>query len=120
MKENIVKHKSFEFSKRIVKLYSFLCDDKKEYIMSKQLMRCGTSIGANIYESVRSVSKKDFANKMAIALKEASECEYWIELLYQTGYLTKAQYDSIIVDCCELNKILISIVKQSTKAQIDK
>ena len=115
--KNIVKEKSFAFAKRIVKLYNHLCEDKKEFILSKQLMRSGTSIGANIYEAERSVSNKDFKNKMAISLKEANESLYWIELLYQTEYLNQTEYDSIINDCNELNKLLIAIVKTSNKNQ---
>lgn len=117
VRENVIKNKSFEFAKRIVKLYNFLCEDKKEYIMSKQLMRSGTSVGANVFEAERAVSKRDFANKMGIALKEASECEYWIELLYQTEYLTLAQYESISKDASEINKLLISIVKKSNEKE---
>ena len=113
MKENIIKDKSFKFAVRIVNLYRFLKEEKKEYDMSKQLYHAGTSIGANVHEALRAVSKKDFANKMGIALKEASESEYWIELLYATHYLEKIQYESIIADCSEINKLLISIVKKS-------
>ena len=83
--------------------------------MSKQLMRCGTSIGANVSEADRAVSKKDFANKIGIALKEANECEYWIELLYATNYLSESEYSSIRKDCGEINKILITISKNSNK-----
>lgn len=113
MKDNVVKEKSFEFAIRIVNLYKFLQDEKKEFIISKQLMRSGTSIGANVHEALRAVSKKDFANKMSIALKEASESEYWIDLLYATKYLDKSQYESISENCSEINKLLISIVRKS-------
>jgi len=115
MKENIIKDKSFRFAVRMVNLYKFLKDEKKEHEMSKQLYRAGTSIGANVHEALRAVSKKDFINKMGIALKEASESEYWLELLYATQHLDKTQYESIIADCSEINKLLISIVKNSNE-----
>ena len=82
MAENIIKIKSFGFAKRIVSFYKYLCNEKKEYVMSKQLLRSGTSIGANVFESDRAVSKKDFINKIGIAQKEADETLYWIELLH--------------------------------------
>ena len=113
MKENVVKSKSFEFAKRIVKLYNYLCDNKKEFVMSKQLLRCGTSVGANIYEAERGVSKKDFANKMSIAQKESNESMYWIELLYATGYLQEKEYMSLKKECDEISRLLAAIVKTS-------
>lgn len=116
--ENIVKDKSFAFAVRIVNLYKYLCEKKQEYIMSKQLMRSGTSIGANVYESGRAVSKKDFCNKLAISQKEADETLYWIELLFATEYIDEKQYSSIKNDCLELIKLLMSIVK--TLSQEDK
>ena len=115
MKENIIKDKSFKFAVRIVNLCKFLRDEKKEYDISKQLCHSGTSIGANVREALRAVSKKDFANKMGIALKEASESEYWLELLYATKYLDKKQFESIIADCSEINKVLTAIVKKSNE-----
>ena len=111
MKNNIIKDKSFAFAVRIVGLYKFLKEEKQEYIMSKQLMRSGTSIGANVCEAIKAVSKKDFTNKIRIALKEASECEYWIELLFATNYLNEAEYKSVMSDCEEVNKILTAISK---------
>lgn len=110
---NVIVEKSKKFAVRIVRLYQYLVNDKKEYILSKQLLRCGTSIGANVHEAIRGVSKADFKNKMAIALKEASETEYWLQLLKDTEYLTGEQYLSINRDCSKLNKILISIVRNS-------
>jgi len=106
-----VYEKSFKFSIRIVKVYKYLKDSKKEYIMSKQLMRCGTSIGANISEGIEGQSKKDFISKLQIALKEANESRYWIELLGATDYLTTEQKESLIKDLEEIIKLLISIVK---------
>jgi four helix bundle protein len=108
---NTVKEKSFRFSVRIVKLCRFLRETKKEFVMSKQLLRCGTSIGANIAESQQAQSRPDFTSKLNIALKEAVETDYWLRLLYETGYLTKAQFISIISDCDELERMLASIVK---------
>ena len=109
--ENAVKEKSFRFAVRIVKLCKFLQEEKREYIMSKQLLRSGTSIGANITEAQQAQSRPDFISKLNISLKEAVETDYWIRLLYETEYLTKEQFTSIIGDCDELEKLLVSIVK---------
>jgi four helix bundle protein len=115
MKESIVKDKSKDFALRIIKLYKYLTiiADQKEYVLSKQVLRSGTSIGANVKEALRGQSRPDFRAKMSIALKEASETEYWLELLYESSYIDKSSYDSIIEDCRELIKILISIVKST-------
>lgn len=116
MKENnVILDKSKAFAVRVIKLYKYLCEDKKEFTLSKQLLRSGTSIGANVKEAVRGQSKPDFVSKMSIALKEASETEYWLELLYETEYLDKVQFDSIYADNQELLKILMSIVKSSNE-----
>ena len=109
--DNVIVEKSKYFAIRIVRLYQFLCSDKKEFVLSKQLLRCGTNIGANIHEAVNAQSKADFISKMSIALKEATETEYWLELLLNTEYLTREQYSSIQVDCSEICKLLTSIVK---------
>lgn len=111
MGDNVIVDKSKQFAVRIIKLYQFLISDKKEFVLSKQVLRSGTSIGANVKEAVRGQSKADFYAKMNIALKEASETEYWLELLYETNYLTEQQYRSIYPDCQELLKILMSITK---------
>ncbi len=113
MKDSIVLSKAKAFSVRIVRLCRYLRDEKKEYVLSKQLLRSGTSIGANLYEGRYAQSSDDFISKNSIALKEASETEYWLELLYETEYITKAEYDSIANDCSELTRMLISIVKTS-------
>ena len=115
MKESIVKDKSKDFALRIIKLYKYLTiiADQKEYVLSKQVLRSGTSIGANVKEALRGQSRPDFRAKMSIALKEASETEYWLELLYESSYIDNSSYDSIIEDCRELIKILISIVKST-------
>jgi four helix bundle protein len=113
MKENVIKSKSLDFALRIVKLYQFLVEQKKEYVLSKQLLRSGTSIGANIREAEHAESKHDFVHKLSVSLKEANESEYWIELLYKSGYLDEIQYHSIQTDLRALLKLLISIVKSS-------
>jgi four helix bundle protein len=113
MKENVIKDKTFAFALRIVKLYQFLIDSKKEYVLSKQVLRSGTSIGANVRESEHGQSKADFIHKISIALKEANETDYWLELLYQSGYLDEKMYPSIKQDCQEILKILTAIVKTS-------
>lgn len=109
--ENIIKTKSKKFAIRIVKLYKHLCDEKKEYVLSKQILRSGTSIGANIAESECAISKKDFLSKIYIALKECNETIYWLDLLYDTEYLLKNEYESIIKDCEEIKCILMATTK---------
>ena len=111
MKDNVVKDKSLEFAVRIVNLYKFLVNEQKEFVMSKQILRSGTSIGANIREAEQAQSRADFINKLNIALKEANETEYWLELLIRTEYITQEQYESINNDSTEINKLLISIIK---------
>ena len=111
--ENIIVDKSKAFAIRIIHLYKFLCEEKKEYILSKQLLKSGTTIGANVKEAIRGQSKADFISKMSISLKEASESEYWIDLLYETDYLTESQYLSLKDDVIELLKLLTSIIKSS-------
>jgi len=118
MKENVVKNKSFAFALRIVKMYQFLCEQKKEFVLSKQLLRSGTAVGALVREAEQAESPADFIHKMAIALKEANETEYWIELLFQSVFIDKTAYNSIKTDLTEILKLLISIIKtkkQNTK-----
>ncbi|MDQ6471531.1 four helix bundle protein [Flavobacterium sp. LHD-80] len=110
MADNIIKTKSFNFALRIIKLFQFLKDDKREYVLSKQLLRSGTAIGALIRESEQAESKKDFIHKLAIAQKEANETDYWLELLFQSNYLSEIQFQSIKYDIVEINKILASII----------
>lgn len=117
MKNNVILDKSFDFAIRIVKLNKYLKDDKKEYTMSKQLLKSGTSIGANINEAINGQSKKDFLAKMYISFKEATETEYWLRLLTKTDYLTETEGNSILSDCVELKKILNSIIKTSKENQ---
>ena len=111
--ENTVVEKSFEFAVRIVKLYRFLCDARNEYVMSKQILKCGTSIGANVAEAQKGQSKADFTAKMQISLKEANETEYWLRLLHRTEYITKEQFASMHRDVKELIALLSSICKSS-------
>ena len=111
--KNIVKEKSLDFAIRIVNLYKYLTDSKKEFIMSKQLLRSGTAIGALVRESEHAESKADFIHKLSVALKEANETDYWLELLYRTEYLTEKQYQSINENIIKLLKLLTSIIKTS-------
>ena len=111
--QNVIKDKSMEFAVRIVRLYMYLAEKEHEYVMSKQVLRSGTSIGANVREAEYAQSRKDFISKMSVALKEAAETEYWIELLYRTEYLKCDAYESILADSQELCRILISIVNSS-------
>jgi len=110
---NIIEEKSFAFAIRIVNLYKHLNEAKKEFVLSKQLLRSGTSIGANVAEAEQAQSTPDFVSKMSIALKEASETKYWIRLLASTRYLTEDEAVSILNDCVEIEKILVSIIKSS-------
>jgi four helix bundle protein len=112
-KDNILKDKSFLFALRIIKCYQYLKTDKNEFVLSKQLLRCGTSIGANIRESEQAQSRIDFIHKLSISLKEANETEYWLELLTQSGYLESKLFESLHKDCKELLKLLTSIIKTS-------
>lgn len=113
--ENTIKKKSYEFAIRIVKAYKFLSSEQKEFVLSKQLLRSGTAIGALIRDAEHAESKADFIHKMSIALKEANETEYWLMLLHDTDYVDTKSFTSINVDCQELIKILISIIKTSKK-----
>jgi four helix bundle protein len=119
MKEIIIKTKSYAFAVRIVKLYQYLCRDKKEYILSKQLLKSGTSVGALIREAEHAESKLDFKHKLSIAQKEINETIYWLDLLKETNYLIVEQYDSINKDAIEIIKIITSIIK-NVKSTINK
>lgn len=111
MDHNVVAEKSFDFAVRIVNLYKCLTFEKKEYVLSKQLLKSGTSIGANIAEAQRGQSTADFASKMCIALKEASETEYWLKLLFHTDYLSQQEFQSLIIDLQEILRLLTAICK---------
>ncbi|HRO08657.1 MAG TPA: four helix bundle protein [Saprospiraceae bacterium] len=109
MKENIVQQKSFAFAIRIVELYKYLQSEKKEFVLSKQILRSGTSIGANIEESIGGASEKDFLHKLTISYKEARETIYWLKLLNATQYISKKEFDSLHNDAEEICKILAKI-----------
>ena len=109
--ENIIFVKSKSFALRIIKLYKYLTDIKKEFVISKQILKSGTSIGANVKEAIRGQSKPDFYSKMGIALKEASETEYWLEILKESDFIDDKMFESIYSDCQEIIKILVSITK---------
>ena len=113
MKDNVVKNKSLEFALRIVKLYQHLTDSKKEFVLSKQLLRSGTAIGALVRESEHAESKADFIHKLSIALKEANESDYWIDLLHRSSYISGSEYQSLFSDLDEIIRLLVSIIKTS-------
>jgi four helix bundle protein len=117
MKENVVKDKSFDFALRVVKLAKYLEGEKREYILSKQVLRGGTAIGALVREAEHAESKADFIHKMSIALKEANETLYWLELLYQGEYIAEQSFQSIRSDSEELIKLLAAIVKTARLAK---
>ena len=110
-KQNIAKDKSKKFALRIVRLYQYLTNDKKEFILSKQILRSGTSIGANLAESVCAMTEKDFVAKVYVALKEAEETLYWLDLLYEANFIDKKSYLSAFKDCQEIAKILTKTIK---------
>ena len=109
MKDNVLKEKSYRFAVRIVKLYQYLCNEKKEFVLSKQLLRSGTSIGANIEEAIGAKSKKDFLYKLTISYKEAREVEYWIRLLRDTEYLLPRHSKVLLEDINEIMRLIGSI-----------
>ena len=116
--ENAIRTKSIVFARRIVFAYRYLCEEKREYVLSKQLLRSGTGIGANIAEAQYGSSRKDFLNKLYIALKECAETLYWLELLHSCDYLSDSEYDSLQTDCGELRKLLSSITKSVRDGKI--
>ncbi|WKN40504.1 four helix bundle protein [Tunicatimonas pelagia] len=111
--DNPVREKSFAFAIRVVGLYKYLVNEKKEFVLSKQLLKSGTSIGANVEEGIGGISRKDFRAKLSIAYKEARETKYWLKLLHATDYIDEKAFDSMIEDCEELLKILYVIVKKA-------
>ena len=114
-KNNVIKEKSFGFAVRVVELYRHLTDIRKEYVMSKQLLRSGTAIGAMVREAEQAESKRDFIHKLAISLKEANETEYWLDLLFRTGFIGETIYLEIKQHLKELLKLLTSIIKTSKR-----
>ena len=113
---NAIAEKSKRFAVRIVKLYKYVCETSKEYALANQIVRSGTSIGANVHEAIYGQSREDFISKLSIALKEASETEYWLELLKETDYIDEKQYESMAGDCTEIKRLLVSIIKSTKKA----
>ena len=110
-RNNPLKDKSYQFALRAIRLYKHLSGEQREYVLSKQILRSGTSIGANICEGNRAQSKVDFVHKLSIALKEADETEYWLNLLRDSDYITLDQAGSMLTDCSELQRLLISSIK---------
>lgn len=119
-RQNIIRDKSFLFALRIVKCCKYLQEEKREFVLSKQLVRSGTSIGANIREAEQAESKNDFVHKLSISLKETNETLHWLELLGQSGYLKRQEFESIYSDCIELIKLLTAIIKKSKSNIIKK
>jgi four helix bundle protein len=117
MKENIIVNKSFDFAVKVVRVYQKLTIENREFVLSKQLLKSGTSIGANVEEAVGGFSKKDFIAKLQIAYKEARETKYWLKLLLATGYVTITDIETLNSDLDEILKILVSILKTSKNAQ---
>ena len=115
--ENAVQTKSYAFAVRIVRLYQYLTHEKKEFVLSKQVLRCGTSIGANVEEAIGGQSRADFLSKLSIAYKEARETSYWLQLLKDTEYITTAQFNSVQADAEELCRIIAAIQKTTKGAQ---
>ena len=117
MRESVLKNKSFKFAIRIVNLYKYLCEDKREFVLSKQVLRSGTSVGAMVYEAEHSESKADFIHKMAIAQKEINETIYWLELLKETEYISDKEFESIDTDAIEIIKMITLTIK-TTKSKL--
>ncbi len=115
MKESVLRDKSYDFALRIVKVYKYIVAEKKEYVLSKQILRAGTSIGANVEEGNQAQSKSDFVHKLSIAKKEAFETDYWLRILRDSDYLTEKQAESLLTDCQELQKLLTSSIKTAKK-----
>ena len=116
-KDNIIRSKSFDFSVRIVNLYKILYSERNEKVISKQLIRSGTSIGANIEEGIAAFSKKEFIFKLQISYKEAFETRYWLKLLFRTEYIKQSEFESLLVDVEEIIKIMTVILKSSKQNQ---
>ncbi len=117
-RDNVVEKKSFDFALRIINLHKYLCNERKEFCISKQILRSGTSIGANVAEGKYAESPLDFIHKLAIAQKETSETLYWIELLYAAEYISDKEWESLLFDCTELMKLLTKIIR-TKKSNLD-
>ena len=99
MKDNVIREKSYAFALRIVKLYRWLCEEKQEFVLSKQVLRCGTSVGANVQEAIGAQSQKDFHSKITVGYKESREVHYWLRLLHDSNYIDDVAFHSLITDC---------------------
>jgi four helix bundle protein len=119
MSESILSVKSYAFALRIVKLYQFMVEERREFVLSKQVLRSGTSIGANIEESVHAQSKIDFVHKLSIGQKEANETKYWLRLLKDSGYIEEKLADSFLIDCEEIQRLLAASIK-TAKSNLNK
>ena len=119
MKESILRSKSYAFAVRIVRMSQFLTAEQREFVLSKQVLRSGTAIGALVHEAEFGQSKPDFRSKMSIALKEANETHYWLTLLRETDYINKKMFESVSNDCVELIKMLVATVKTSKKSELE-
>ncbi len=117
MKNNVIKDRSFELAVEIVFVYQYLTREKREYVLSKQVLRSGTSVGANISEGVVAQSKKEFCNRLSISYKESRETEFWLKLLCSTGYLTEEKATLALKKCDEVNRLLFSILKTVNQPQ---
>ena len=115
MNDNVIKAKSRLFALRIIKLYKYLKTHEKELVLSRQVLRSGTSIGANVVEAHNAMSKKEFIAKMNIALKETAETAYWLDLLKSSDYISQKQFESINNDCTEIKRLITAIIKTSVK-----
>jgi four helix bundle protein len=120
MKDNIIKDKSYAFALRVIKVYKYLNQEQREFVLSKQMLRSGTAVGALVREAEQAQSKADFISKMNIALKEANETEYWLMLLKDSDYIDEKSFISIHQDCAELIRLLISIVKSTKEKYVTK
>jgi four helix bundle protein len=119
-KESTIKNKSFAFALEVIRLYKYLIREKKEYVLSKQLLRSGTSIGANVHEALSAESKRDFIHKLGIALKESKEVSYWLKLLFESDYINWEDFQRLEHQCLELSKILSSIILTTKKRYLTK
>jgi four helix bundle protein len=119
MKESVLRDKSYKFALRIVNLYKYLAGEKKEFVLSKQVLRSGTSIGANVTEAAQAQSKADFVSKLSIAHKESFETDYWLNLLRDGDFINPKQAESLILDCHELQKLLTTSIKTAKSAGVE-
>ena len=118
MKKSVISKKSFAFAVRVVRLYQYLVKEKQEYVLAKQLVRSGTSIGANVEEAISAFSRADFLYKLTLSLKEARETSYWLRLLHKTDYISDQAFESVFADCEELIRILVKIIRTTLLSEL--